>query len=352
MHHDHMATTGDHRRRAVGASIAIVVLCSALAVTLVPPVTAAAAPHRASRLSPARGAYLGSWVKPRLLETRNDSIQRIETQIGRRFAVDHQYYAWDAPIPTTYETWTASKGRIPFINWKFPSPWSSVADGSWDAWIASRADAFIAFDAPVYLTMHHEPENDTAAYGTAAEYVAAYRRVVDIFRSHGVTNVGFTWTMMAWSFNDRSGVDIDAWYPGDDDVDFVAADGYNWSPGRTGSGWTSFSTVFDDADAFAEQHAKPWIVAEYGVQEDPAAAGHKAGWFRDMLNTVKRWPALKAVLYFDSTKAYRWDTDSSVSSTTAYREIANDPWFAAGASQRVGSRALAPSVVAEASHLR
>ena len=336
-----MATTGNRHGRALGASMVVVALCSALAVTLVPPVSASAATHHTSLLSPTKGAYLGSWVKPRLHETRNDSIQRVETQIGRRFAVDHQYYAWDAPIPTAYEAWTASKGRIPFISWKFPAPWSSVADGSWDAWIVSRADAFVAFRAPVYLTMHHEPENDTAAYGSAAEYVAAYRRVVDIFRSRGVTNVGFAWTMMAWSFNGRSGVDIDAWYPGDDDVDFVAADGYNWSPGRTGSGWTSFSTVFDDADAFARRHAKPWIVAEYGVQEDPAEIGHKAGWFRDMLNTVKRWPALKAVLYFDSTKAYRWDTDSSVASTVAYRQIANDPWFTPGVERRLGTHTIA-----------
>ncbi len=321
----------------MGASIAVVALCSALAVTLVAPFTATASPHRISRLSPTKGAYLGSWVKPRLDETRNDSIQRVEAQISRRFAVDHQYYSWDAPIPTAYEAWTSSKGRIPFINWKFPSPWSSVADGFWDAWIASRADAFVAFDAPVYLTMHHEPENDTAEYGTPSEYVAAFRRVVDIFRARGVTNVGFTWTMMAWSFNDRSGVDIGDWYPGDDDVDFVAADGYNWSPGRTGSGWTSFSTVFDDADAFAIRHAKPWIVAEYGVQEDPAESGHKAEWFRNMLTTVKTWPALKAVLYFDSTKAFRWDTDSSVSSTTAYRQVANDPWFDPGVRRRLST---------------
>lgn len=335
MHQDRTTTTGTRRGRAIGTSIAVVALCSALAVTMVPPATAAAAPHYASLLAPTKGAYLGSWVKPRLHETRNDSIERVETQIGRRFAVDHQYYPWDAPIPTPYEAWTASRGRIPFINWKFPSPWSSVAEGSWDAWIVSRADAFVAFGTPVYLTMHHEPENDTANFGTPAEYIAAYRRVVEIFRSRGVTNVGFTWTMMAWSFNDRSGVDIDDWYPGDDDVDFVAADGYNWSPGRTGSGWTSFSTVFDDADAFARRHGKPWIVAEYGVQEDPVEAGHKAGWFRDMLNTVKRWHALKAVLYFDSTKAFQWDTDSSLSSTIAYRRISNDPWFAPRASRHV-----------------
>jgi hypothetical protein len=44
---------------------------------------------------------------------------------------------------------------------------------------------------------------------------------------------------------------------------------------------------------------------------------------------------LKAVLYFDSTKAFQWDTDSSLSSTIAYRQISNDPWFAPRASRHV-----------------
>jgi hypothetical protein len=329
------------RRRALGATIVSAVLSVALVATFDRPSSASAAPRLLSLLTPAKGTYLGSWVKPRLLETRYDSITRVEAQIGRPFAVDHQYYTWDAPIPTTYETWTASQGRIPFINWRFPSPWSSVADGSWDAWIASRADAFSAFGVSVYLTMHHEPENDTASYGTPAEYVAAYRRVVDIFRTRGVTNVGFTWTMMAWSFNPRSGVDLDAWYPGNGDVDFIAADGYNWAPGRAGSGWTSFDTVFDDANAFAMRHTKPWIVAEYGVQEDPTTAGHKARWLRDMSSVARSWPALKVVLYFDSTKVFRWDTDSSPSSLAAYRQLANEAWFAPGVGRRPSTRTIA-----------
>ena len=38
----------------------------------------------------------------------------------------------------------------------------------------------------------------------AAEYAAAFRHIVTVFRQRGVTNVAFVWTMMGWTFEPRS----------------------------------------------------------------------------------------------------------------------------------------------------
>ena len=282
-------------------------------------------------LTPANGIFFGEFSKPRGSESKQDAIVRVESNIGRKFAIDHQYYTWNTAIPTSYETWTASQGRIPFLNWKMPAPWSSVTNGSQDAWIGQRADAFKAFGSPVYLTIHHEPENDLSQYGSQAEFVAAFRHVVDVFRAHGVSNVGFVWTMMAWSFDSRSGESIPAWYPGNNWVDFIGADGYNWYPGRAGTSWAMFGTVFDQVNAFAVSQGKPWMAVEYGAQEDPADAGHKGEWFLDVLNTAQSWPALKGLIYFDTTKLYPWDVDSSSSSLAGYAALGNSPYLQPGA---------------------
>ncbi len=45
------------------------------------------------------------------------------------------------------------------------------------------------------------------------------------------------------------------------------------------------------------------------------------------LTTVKSWPDLKAVIYFDSDCDFTWWTDTSSSSIAAYRDVANNPWF-------------------------
>lgn len=314
-------TIREHRGPAAIIGLALI---AAICASLFPFGSAGAATSGPpASLTPANGIYFGEFSKPRGTESKQEAITRVESSIGRRFAIDHQYYTWNVAVPTSYETWTASQGRIPFINWRMPAPWTSVTNGSQDAWIGQRADAFKAFGSPIYVTLHHEPENDLAQYGSQAEFVAAFRHIVDVFRAHGVSNVGFVWTMMAWSFDSRSGETIANWYPGDNWVDFVGADGYNWYPGRAGTSWTMFGTVFDQVNAFAVSHGKPWMVVEYGSQEDPADAGRKGDWFLDLLNTVQAWPSLMGLIYFDTTKLYPWDIDSSPSSVAGYATLGN-----------------------------
>jgi glycosyl hydrolase family 26 len=230
------------------------------------------------------------------------------------------------------QEWDKSTGRIPFINWNAAkndgsvARWSAIANGSQDSWIQQRADAFRAFASPVYLSFHHEPEDDTSRFGTPAEFAAAFRHIVTVFRQRNVTNVAFVWTMMAWSFDGRSGRNPMDYYPGDSYVDLVGSDGYNWYGVRAGESWRSFAQVFATSRAFALAHRKPWIAVEYGVTEDRAVPGRKAQWFRDILPTVQGWPDLKGLIYFDSTRSgNNWVSDSSSTSISAFGALARAP---------------------------
>ncbi len=294
----------------------------ALAGTLIVTLTAASSAYPRS-LKPRNGLYFGARVEGRSGESLTDALRRVERQIGRRFAIDHTYYSWGAHIPTSHQRWDVDTGHIPFVNWRAGSPWASIADGSHDAWIRSRADAFRNFGDPVYLTFHHEPENDLAHFGTPQEFARAFRHIVAIFRHRGADNVAFVWTMMSWTFNPRSGRDANAYYPGNRYVDLVGADGYNWYPGRPGTEWTSFREIFRDVDRWSARHHKPWMAVEYGCQEDRSVQGRKARWFRRALATARDWPHLKALMYFDVDKDFDWTTDTSSSSLRAYRAIAN-----------------------------
>jgi hypothetical protein len=294
----------------------------ALAGTLV---VALAAPSGAypRSLRPRRGLYFGARVEAQGGETLTDALRRVERQIGRKFAIDHAYYSWGAHIPTSHQRWDVDTGRIPFVNWRSGYPWSSIANGSHDDWIRSRAEAFKDFGHPIYLTFHHEPENDLSRFGTPEAFARAFRHIVTIFRRRGADNVAFVWTMMSWSFNPRSGRDPNPYYPGNRYVDFVGADGYNWYPGRPGTEWTSFREIFSDVNRWSVRHDKPWMAVEYGCQEDRSVPGRKARWFRRALATARNWRHLKALMYFDVDADFDWTTDTSSSSITAYRAIAN-----------------------------
>ena len=322
------------REHRVSASLVGLAAIIMLLATLLPRGTAsAAASGPPASLFPANGAYFGSWVAPRSGESTQQAIQRVESQIGRTFAIDHQYYKWDSPFPTSEQTWTVAQGRIPFLNWKpqrtngSSVSWASIASGAEDAAIIARADAIKAFGYPMYLAFHHEPEDDLATFGTPADYAAAFRHIVTVFRARGVTNVAFVWTMMSWSFNPNSGKNVDSYYPGDAYVDAIGSDGYDWYPGRAGDSWTAFQTVFQPTQNFAVAHGKPWMAVEYGAQEDPAVPGRKAQWLTDALTTIKSWTNCKALIYFDENKLYPWQTDTSASSMAAYAQMGHNPYL-------------------------
>jgi len=310
------------RALAATAALAIALVLSACAP---PPAASSAPPPPPEVLFPRHGAYLGVSVHAGSGQTEEQAISAVETQLGRPLAVDRIYHRWWDAFPTADDRASANAGRLLFISWSAETargkvvPWADIASGRYDAWIRARADAIRAFGRPMYFCFHHEPEDDTA-FGTPEDYISAYRHVVDVFREQRVTNVAFVWTMMSSSFVD-GGARAVSFYPGDVYVDAVGVDAYNWSPGRPGTRWRSFAEVVSPARAFAREHAEPLIVAEFGVQEDPADPGRKAAWIRAAAATIRSWPDLKAALYYDSDRVYPWRIDSSATSQAAFASV-------------------------------
>jgi hypothetical protein len=119
-----------------------------------------------------------------------------------------------------------------------------------------------------------------------------------------------------------------SWYPGDDAVDWIGADGYNgFDPARPAS-WRSCAQIFDAFHAFARPRGKPLLLPEYGSDVDPADPGRRPAWLDD----CRRWgaarPAVKLVSYFD---AHNWALDSDGGrSLQALRAWAQDGRFRAG----------------------
>ena len=319
-------------RSAVTALAVIVVLASVGASASVAKANDAPAPipGLTNLLVPAKsGALVGIVAGPRNGRTRQQEILYDEAEIQRRFDIDHLYYFWDQPFPNAYDTWTASFGRIPFISWvpqrldRTWIPWNQVARGWHDGAIRAKAKAIRAFRSPVMLTFHHEP--DTAGWAPA-DYVAAWRRMVWIFRQEQATNVVWVWNLTAYTFL-PGGADPAWYYPGNDVVDWIAADGYNWFGSSFNPGpWRSFHEIFKHFYAWGKARNKPLMIAETGVLEDGITPDpmRKARWIEAAAATMKSWPAIRAFIYFNQ---FGWWFESSLNSTLAFRGLTNDPYF-------------------------
>ena len=290
------------------------------------------------KLVPSEGALVGIFAKPRGTRTRNEELQYLESAVDRRFDIDHDWVAWDSEFPKAYHKWDLAAGRIPLVVWGSkrrdgtPVTWASIASGAHDAWIRERADAVKALGRPIMLTYHHEPEDDRQLHGTPADYVAAWRHVVDVFRNRGATNAVWVWDMMAYTFDPSSGQNPWSWYPGDGYVDWLGADGYNWYPCRATT-WRSFKEIFADFYNWAAARGKPVMMPEFAVTEDTATPDpfRKAKWIAGMQAGLKTWPKVKALVYFDGDLwnygSCPWWIDSTPAALDAFKTLVHDSYY-------------------------
>src|SRR5205823_6909101 len=106
---------------------------------------------------------------------------------------------------------------------------------------------------------------------TTASYIAMWRHVHDVFVEEGATNVRWVWSP---NVDYPGATPFEAMYPGDDYVDWVALDGYNWGGSNGYTPWRSFTGVFG-ASYFrlARLTTKPLMIAEVGCVEVGAPLG-------------------------------------------------------------------------------
>jgi hypothetical protein len=300
-------------------------------------------PGSAKPSLPATGAYFGTWRGPGPGRPADPqaSIVAAERAIGRTYAIDHRYYDWGTAIPSPYDRWTAARGRIPMVSLcacRFGDsrvvPWASIASGREDAYIDSVARGFVALAKPAFFVFDSEPERQVAIRGGAADYRAAWRHVVARFRALGADNVAFVWATTAYAFRPEVGqlALVESLYPGDDVVDWIASDPYNFN---AGGAWQTLGQELAPwyRWAAAEHASKPLALTEWGSKEDASRPNRKAMWFHDALTGLQsKYRRIRAVVYFDEEKHERgtvndWRIDTSSSSLAAFAEIAHGAWF-------------------------
>jgi hypothetical protein len=190
------------------------------------------------------------------------------------------------------------------------------------------ADTLKTRPGPIFLTVAHEPEaSGQRAFGTAAQYIAAYRHVVTIFRGRGVKNVQWTWQMSAYSFHVPSSDPRAAarWYPGNAYVNDVAGDGYNWS-GCRHTPVRQMSFIAGPMVAFARAHGKGAILGEFGDGIGPT----RAQWLKNAkAYFIANANTFRAAYYFDHAESWAgcsWIINTAAD-VAAIESIARDSHF-------------------------
>jgi hypothetical protein len=281
--------------------------------------------------APSSTILLGARAQPRSTDPAvtadpdENALLKLESEIGRKLAIDHIYVHFGTPLPYARFAWDRANGRLPLVDWDLIDPfytWSQIASGKADKIINAEARSAAAYKGPILLSFHHEPEYGVPRYGTPAQFVAAWKHVVDKFRAARASNVLWIWILGSEVF--RQGT-ADLWYPGRSYVDYSGADGYNYAGAKAGASWRTVAGLFTSFYYWSVAKHLPAMITETGCLEDPSNPGRKAAWFNAADSWLHTHPDIKAFAYFNTTMRWPWWVDTSPQSLQAFRALANDP---------------------------
>ncbi|HXL61282.1 MAG TPA: glycosyl hydrolase [Mycobacterium sp.] len=260
--------------------------------------------------------------------------------LGKRLDVLTVYdaFARQAPLPTELLDRITASGAVPLMTWE---PWNptdgatqplysaaQIAGGRYDAYVATWAKQAAAYNRHCLIRFAHEmngnwyPWSVGQSDATPEDYVAAYRRVRRIFDDSGATQVRWVWSPNV-IINGNTDV-ISRCYPGDDYVDIIGVDGYNFGD-DPGHRWRSPSDLFGPTLKFVANlaHRKPLWITEVGCSD---RGGDKAAWITDLLKLLESTNT-EGLIWFEADKTGEpdWRLRSSTQ-TSAAAEQALSTW--------------------------
>jgi hypothetical protein len=182
-------------------------------------------------LAPKAASYLGVFEagKPAGTPPSYRSIDQFSKMARQQPNLVAYYSGWAQPFNVSYANLLHSHGAIPFVQIdpsfaKVPA----IPAGTYDTYLRSYADSVRDYGHAVVIGFGHEMNGYWYSWGyrhtSPADFVAAWRHIVTVFRQEGAYNVTWLWTVNQLG---RRGVQpISAWWPGTNYVTWVGIDGY------------------------------------------------------------------------------------------------------------------------------
>lgn len=207
-----------------------------------------------------------------------------------------------------------SQGCVLFVSWE---PWDGITKKAidYDALLAGQHDEYIRdfalklknIDQSVYLRFAHEVNGNWYPWSGVnigkEKYIAMARHLRGIFDVLEVNNVRWVYSIN-WEDLPKENNSFIDYYPGDDYIDFVGIDGYNWGDTMPWSKWMSFKDIFDlRIKEVRKSINKDIIISEFS---SASSGGDKAKWVSDAFDYIRKNKSIRAFVIFNVNKEAAW----------------------------------------------
>lgn len=248
----------------------------------------------ATTVVPPPGPLVGVAVPQGRLST----ILDIENEVEETFHLIRVFTRWEDELVDTDIAELQAGGRAIHLSVRPVRDdgavilWSDIANAPEDSPLHDEmvdwADAIVSLGPDARFTFNHEPETrDSAPNGDALDYRSAWRRMVELIRSRSGEDIEMVWTVGAEALRETAGRDF---YPGDDVVDVIGADLYNWYTCQgTNRAWVSFEDLIEPGVDFAAERGKSLALPEFASAADAADPSRRAGWMDAAVDVMTEW---------------------------------------------------------------
>ena len=140
-----------------------------------------------------------------------------------------------------------------------------------------------------------------------ANFKAAFRAYVDIFRQRGIDETKVRWAFAPNGWTSPGCGSLADYYPGDGYVDILSFSAYNFGT-CVGSGWDSVYYVMNDpiSELKAINPTKPIVVAQTAAPRSAGCGGDQAQWVRDLFASLAADPQVAGFVWFNLVKETDW----------------------------------------------
>lgn len=231
-----------------------------------------------------------------------------------------------------------SRNAVPMITWMpydrnrpDQSILNEISSGQWDEYINNWIEGFKNWQntysseekPSIMLRFGHEFNGNWYTWGNKPEtFKAAWQYLHDAFEEADINDsVDWVWCASSTDVDDYN--DITRYYPGDDYVDWLSLDGYNWGSNFSWSHWKTFDETFSQSYVKLVKNypEKPIIIAEIGSAEphdqpnpdwgqngdDSDSIESKEVWVADMMKSVREnYPSIHGIVWFNINKELSW----------------------------------------------